>query len=686
MANNFCFRMSFVFILLINLSLPSRALLEEYDEDPSLVPAGTRRQAFDEEVVLVKQQETYWQKKKAELNDKLLSTIGSTSAMIIYPTEKKEIRLYDPDKRSHIKVPINYPLALLNQVDTILFNETTILRAPVACCHLKILTGIKGMAFVLGGTAFPLITAALCNGILGRLFDYEVGGPVSYTMLGLSIAVAGPEGGIKLLKGARFALHTKRSTFQVIPREDDESALYVPYIHRKSNSHKAVDILSFTAAVLYGLTPTVLWLIVEDPFPEIALSLALPLLIYSAESYWRVIKKATWKWFCQSKYIDLQSKLIRQAFLEGLNRVGKAIAEEQENSEKQLLSTQKTKRTPQSLLQEEDESDDPERRPLLTQKFKGTPPELLQEESEEREEPQLTHLLYECLRVNSNDFGNKHGSENVKEGEMVSPLSLLTTPPLAIPELSEPTPTLLRRLEKILESSEKKPKMKLQEIRQALKMDAPFHTTPSEPLRKLIARHCASALSWLSVIPDAAMCAYGLSKGLPFLGVGETTAKVVGIITAIPATLKLIPERLVHQRTFDTLSHPLTPEPEDFRKSRISLTGKAALDATFKALVYGTLTYWALAGNNDLIRGFFVAVSIARFFSIFFTSNLDTYNETFTELVIGRGKNPSLERKKARILDCLEKASTAIGTDLLNETVGQIDTAGSIKQGHGIKK
>jgi hypothetical protein len=89
---------------------------------------------------------------------------------------------------------------------------------------------------------------------------------------------------------------------------------------------------------------------------------------------------------------------------------------------------------------------------------------------------------------------------------------------------------------------------------------------------------------------------------------------------------------------------------------------------------------WRKYFRYCFIHGFFVAVSITRFFSIFFTSSLDTYNETFTEFAIGRGEKPSFERKKTRILDCIEKVSTALGTDLSNETVEQIDTARSIKQ------
>lgn len=668
MAYNFLLKLSFLLILLANLSLQSMAFLDEEDLERSTQVVYTRGQGKEDAPVQPtspqERQTSYWKTKKDLINESLLPHVAATS-MTIYKLNQRNIQFYNIDDQRHIKVPANYPLALLSQVDTTLFDETTIPRNLIACCHPKILTSIKGMAFILGGTAFPLITAALCNGILGRLFDYEVGGPASYTMLGISIAVAGPEGGIKLLKGARFILNTTRSTFQPISPQDDESTLYVPYTHRKSTSHKIADFLSFTGAFLYGLTPTVLWLIVEDPFPKIALSLALPLLVYSAESYWKVIKKATWQWFCQNKYTSLESKLIRLDFLRGLKKIESLIVEEQEET----IKTNK-------------ELKDPEKQSLLGRKVKQDTRSKLQEESDEEEDTKLTQLLYECLRISSNDFGSKQGLDHVKDGEVVSPLSLLSTISLVIRELKEPPPRILEKIEKILTSSQKDPTTKIQEIRQALEIKAPIinHTTPSQPFRKLIAKHCASALSWLSVIPDAAMCVYGLSKGLPYLGVGETAAKVISFITAIPATLKLIPERFVHERTFETLSHPLTPEPKTFRKSRIGLTCKATIDAAFKALVYGTLTYWALAENNDFIRGFFVAVSVARFFSIFFTSNLDTYNETFTEIAIGRGENPSFERMKTRILDCIEKARTALGIDLSNETIEQIDATPCIKQ------
>lgn len=252
----------------------------------------------------------------------------------------------------------------------------------------------------------------------------------------------------------------------------------------------------------------------------------------------------------------------------------------------------------------------------------------------------LVSKVWSILNERTRSFGKEGRIEELNDAETISAFSSLFTTVLAA--LDEPENTYEQNWNKTLAT--------------IIIKDKPF--------RDKMAEHSAHGLMAVNLIPGILMEKYALSTALQVAGVPPVTANTIGYVSAGVFSPKLVLESAFHQKTFKGIAHPRIPDPADTLVARRLLKAKAFIHAVFNAALFLLVCDLSLTGNSRSIFYLFLPFVAVRFLSLFYSVATDAYDNVVTRFQTKHRADPTLEQKRAKVYNFIERARQLVRYDL----------------------
>lgn len=217
------------------------------------------------------------------------------------------------------------PHSLVLEFEKIYFNEKQEPRQCVRCCHSGLLSVLEWAIGLAGSGSIAYSMTGFTNGVVGKLFNYPVGGALSNAVLGLSIALNADNAFIIFHDIGEFCLRKQAITFKPALKKELESCDF-PRIFPKSKVHKFLEFLLIPSSALFTLGPISAWLTAEKYFPTFSLSMTPFIGLYFGSLYYSKGKEGLWTLMSKHSYSKPHiHQEARKSLVAGLHNLENAL-------------------------------------------------------------------------------------------------------------------------------------------------------------------------------------------------------------------------------------------------------------------------------------------------------------------------------------------------------------------------
>jgi len=240
---------------------------------------------------------TNWTSKIKELNNRIVllrlphEGIPVQTALVKYTEAQLE---YDYEEHESRTSETSRPYLVLKSLEAPVFDEEVEPRRISHCCSPSVRTVFKWLGAAGGAFLIGTVNAGLKNGA-GRFFNYEEGGAISYTVVGVAFLLDGLIGGKIGYNFVEFILEKPRTILLRMEESEVGKTLTQARLFPKSNGQRFWEVALVPAAGMFALIPISAYLNYEASHLVPAICFSVAGLVYFGKPYYekglRVLKK-----------------------------------------------------------------------------------------------------------------------------------------------------------------------------------------------------------------------------------------------------------------------------------------------------------------------------------------------------------------------------------------------------------